>query len=178
MLRVPVHEKGPIALELAHIWATAGPRYQKCPLEPPTPSRLPPRMGCYFARDYFRCVSSPCRATAFVPLGLSKTGSPSTSHQCPGHRGVSVNSSPTKCFRSCFAGHCISTPCQMCLATGNKACCWCKSISHCRGGHKWLQNGVLRPKKAQGAQSGLWWSDKGAKAQTVASGSGPNLAPG
>lgn len=36
----------------------------------------------------------------------------------------------------------------------------------------------LDQKNAQGAQSGFQWSDKGAKAQTVASGYGANLAPG
>lgn len=141
------------------------------------PSWLPPD-GLLCCIGAFQVCFIPMQSDSRLSLGVfPKTGSPSTSCQGPGHRGVSVNSSPTKCSCRCFVGCCISNPCQMRQATAYRAHCWCNFIFHWQAGHKWLQNGVFRPKDAQGAPSGLWWSDKEAKAQMVASGSGSNLAP-
>lgn len=99
---------------------TSGPQlapgYQKCALEPSVPSQLPLDGPLLYTGPFQVLFLSVQSNSHFFPRGLSKTGSPGASCQSPGHRGVSVNSSPTKCFRSCFTGHCISNPCQM--------CCW------------------------------------------------------
>lgn len=117
----------PFALEPAESWATAGRGHQKCPPEPPVYAGLPAG-GAVTLRGTIPGVLSPC-AKPFVPRGLSKPCSPSTSCQSPGHRGVSGNSCPNKCYCSCLAEGCTPNPCQMCWAVRSKAHRWCKSIS-------------------------------------------------
>lgn len=116
--------------------------WDKCPQEPPVSSWLASRWAVTLHLDAFPPCAEP---QPFVPWGPSQTRIPSTFCQSSGHRGVSVNSSPTKCFRSCFAGHCISNPCHMCQAAGNKGRCWWKSILHWQE-CQWLKTKYLYQK--------------------------------
>lgn len=179
MLRVPVHKRVRLPCEPAHIWATAGPRVPEvcsgvfCALS------APPWMGHYFARDHFRCVSSPCRATAVFSRGVSpKPAAPAPPARARGTEVSLLTALPPNVSTAVSRDTVYPTPAKCAGLLGIKHVAGVNPFPTGEGITNGFEMEYLDQKNAQGAQSGLWWSDKRAKAQTVASGSGPNLAPG